>query len=577
MNIFDIYLEKIKKIIIEESKNGSLKLPDNLDSINVEIPPKHFDCDVSSNASMILAKINSTNPIELANKFIKLIKKEDVYIDKIEAVKPGFINIKFNNKFWIDFIKNLIKKPDTYGVVNGVNKKKYLIEFVSANPTGPLHVGHCRGAILGDVISNILKFNKHNVVKEYYVNDYGNQIISFTKSVYLRIREILYKETFPNNDPNLYPGEYIIDIANNIINENNKLDFSNFEPISNDLTKLSVEQSLKFVKSNLNNLGIKHDNFVHETDIINNNEVDKSVEILRKKNFIYEGQIEAPESEKNTNWVKRNQLLFKSTNFGDDKDRALQKSDKTWTYFAGDVAYHQNKLSRGFDVLINILGADHAGYIKRITSVVEAFSGNKNKIKCKVSQLVKLIKDGKPFKMSKRKGDYITVEDLIDVVGKDATRFIMLSRSSDVELDFDFTKVKEKSKENPLYYVQYCYARICSVFRNANLNKNEIINISNYDFNYSAEEKKIFKKISEWPKCIDIASTKLEPHRIPVYLFELASEFHSLWNMGKDNKNFRFINEDNKISEDKIIFLKSISIVIKSGMEILGVETPEQM
>ena len=456
-------------------------------------------------------------------------------------------------------------------------KKKYLIEFVSANPTGPLHVGHCRGAILGDVISNILKFNKHNVVKEYYVNDYGNQIISFTKSVYLRIREILYKETFPNNDPNLYPGEYIIDIANNIINENNKLDFSNFEPISNDLTKLSVEQSLKFVKSNLNNLGIKHDNFVHETDIINNNEVDKSVEILRKKNFIYEGQIEAPESEKNTNWVKRNQLLFKSTNFGDDKDRALQKSDKTWTYFAGDVAYHQNKLSRGFDVLINILGADHAGYIKRITSVVEAFSGNKNKIKCKVSQLVKLIKDGKPFKMSKRKGDYITVEDLIDVVGKDATRFIMLSRSSDVELDFDFTKVKEKSKENPLYYVQYCYARICSVFRNANLNKNEIINISNYDFNYSAEEKKIFKKISEWPKCIDIASTKLEPHRIPVYLFELASEFHSLWNMGKDNKNFRFINEDNKISEDKIIFLKSISIVIKSGMEILGVETPEQM
>ena len=577
MNIFDIYLEKIKKIVVEESKNGSLKLPDNLDSINVEIPPKHFDCDVSSNASMILAKINSTNPIELANKIIKLIKKEDVYIDKIEAVKPGFINIKFNNKFWIDFIKNLIKKPDTYGVVNGVNKKKYLIEFVSANPTGPLHVGHCRGAILGDVISNILKFNKHNVVKEYYVNDYGNQIISFTKSVYLRIREILYKETFPNNDPNLYPGEYIIDIANNIINENNKLDFSNFEPISNDLTKLSVEQSLKFVKSNLNNLGIKHDNFVHETDIINNNEVDKSVEILRKKNFIYEGQIEAPEFEKNTNWVKRNQLLFKSTNFGDDKDRALQKSDKTWTYFAGDVAYHQNKLSRGFDVLINILGADHAGYIKRITSVVEAFSGNKNKIKCKVSQLVKLIKDGKPFKMSKRKGDYITVEDLIDVVGKDATRFIMLSRSSDVELDFDFTKVKEKSKENPLYYVQYCYARICSVFRNANLNKNEIINISNYDFNYSAEEKKIFKKISEWPKCIDIASAKLEPHRIPVYLFELASEFHSLWNMGKDNKNFRFINEDNKISEDKIIFLKSISIVIKSGMEILGVETPEQM
>ena len=344
-------------------------------------------------------------------------------------------------------------------------KKKYLIEFVSANPTGPLHVGHCRGAILGDVISNILIFNKHEVSKEYYVNDYGNQIINFTKSVFFRIKEILNNEKFPIENKDLYPGDYLIDIAKNIINNNKKLKFTNFDDVANDLTILSVAESLKLIKTNLQNLGIVHNKFSSETEIVNNNEVEKAIDKLKNKNLIYEGKIKAPKGEDDKNWIERKQLLFKSTEFGDDKDRALQKSDKSWTYFASDVAYHNNKLERNFDTLINILGADHAGYIKRITSVVEAMSGSKDKLICKVSQLVKLIKDDKPFKMSKRKGDYITVEDLISEVGKDATRFIMLNRSSDVELDFDFTKVKEKSKDNPLYYVQYCYARISSVFR----------------------------------------------------------------------------------------------------------------
>ena len=577
MNIFNIYLEKIIKIIKSESKNNSLKLPDKIDSINVEIPPKHFDCDVSTNVSMVLAKLNSINPNDLAKKISDLIKKNDDYISNIDVAKPGFINIKFNQNFWNEFIKKVANSADDYGKAKKQKKNKYLVEFVSANPTGPLHVGHCRGAILGDVISNILKFNGHEVVKEYYVNDYGNQIISFTRSIYFRIREIIYKENFPKDNLDLYPGDYLIDIAKNIINENKKIDFSKFEPISEKLTKLSVDQSLKFVKSNLSNLGIKHDNFISETNIINNKEVEKSVELLKKKNFIYEGKIEAPKSEKNSDWVKRNQLLFRSTDFGDDKDRALQKSDKTWTYFAGDVAYHNNKLNRGFDMLINILGADHAGYIKRITSVVEALSGNKNKIKCKVSQLVKLIKDGNPFKMSKRKGDYITVEDLINEVGKDAARFIMLNRSSDVELDFDFSKVKEKSKDNPLYYVQYCYARICSVFRNANININDKIDVKDFNFKYSPDEIKILKKVSEWPKCVEISLNKLEPHRIPVYLYELSSEFHSYWNMGKDNEELRFISKDNKLADKKIVFLKSISTVIKTGMNLVGVDTPEKM
>ena len=577
MNIFDINLDKIKKIIIDQNKKGSLKLPDNLDSINVDIPPKQFDYDISTNVAMVLSKLNQKSPIDLANQLIELIKKDNTYIDSITIVKPGFINIKFRQNFWNEFLKDIINGKITFGSNHKQKKLKYLIEFVSANPTGPLHVGHCRGAILGDVIANILKFNNHEIIKEYYVNDYGNQIISFTKSVYLRIKEILDKEKFPTNDPDIYPGDYVIEIAHNIINENKKLDFSNFNKISDLLTKLSVEQSLKLVKINLNNLGVKHDNFVSETDIVKNKEVEKVVEELKANKFVYEGKIEAPKSESKTDWVKRDQLLFKSTDFGDDKDRALQKSDKTWTYFAVDVAYHQNKLTRKFDTLINILGSDHAGYIKRITAVVEALSEKKNKLKCKVSQLVKLIKDGKPFKMSKRKGDYITVEDLINEVGKDATRFIMLNRSSDVELDFDFTKVKEKSKDNPLYYVQYCYARICSVFRHANININDKVNIKNFDFKYSPYEIKILKKISEWPKCIEISSNKLEPHRIPLYLYELASDFHSYWNMGKDKEELRFINKDKKISDEKLVFLKAISGVIKTGMNIVGVNTPEQM
>jgi arginyl-tRNA synthetase len=324
-------------------------------------------------------------------------------------------------------------------------------------------------------------------------------------------------------------------------------------------------------------LGINHDNFISEKKLVKNQEVEKVIDYLQKNEFVYKGTIKAPEGEDNEKWVEREQLLFKSTDFGDDKDRALQKSDGTWTYFASDVAYHKNKLDRKFDYLINILGADHAGYIKRISSSVDALSGEKNKLICKVSQLVKLIKEKKPFKMSKRKGDYITVDDLIKEVGKDATRFIMLNRSSDVELDFDFDSVKEKSKDNPLYYVQYCYARISSVFRHLNKDLNLDIKLDNYKFEYSNDEIKILKKISEWPKCIDSASSKLEPHRIPVYLYELASEFHSYWNLGKQQPEKRFINDQKNISPNKLIFLKAISNVIKSGMDIVGVETPDKM
>ena len=576
MNIFENYLLKIEKIIKSAHKDNLLELPDNLSGINVDIPPAKFTGDISTNVAMVLSKINKKSPLELAKQIADLIKDSDNNIDEISIEKPGFINLKFKNEFWNDFILDVLNNS-SYGSSTSGKKNSFLVEFVSANPTGPLHVGHSRGAILGDVISNLLSFNGHKVTKEYYVNDYGNQISHFTKSVYLRIKEILYDETFPIEDNELYPGDYLIDIAKKIISKNKDLDFKNFESVSEKLKKLSIQESLKLIKINLENLGIKHDNFASETDVINNNEVDEVIKNLKDKKYIYEGKIKAPEGESNENWVEREQLLFKSTDFGDDKDRALQKEDKSWTYFASDVAYHNTKLKRNFNILINILGADHAGYIKRITSVVEALSGEKNKLICKVSQLVKLIKDKKPFKMSKRKGDYITIEDLINEVGKDATRFIMLSRSSDAEIDFDFDKVKEKSKENPIYYVQYAYARISSVFRNTQNDINSNLEIKNSDFNFGNEEIKLFKKISEWPKCVEVSSEKLEPHRISVYLYELASEFHSYWNMGKDDVSKRFIEEDNTIKMEKLVFLKSIANTLKTGMNILGVDTPEKM
>ena len=577
MNIFELYLDKIKSIIVNLSKEGKIIIPETFNGINSEIPPTKFDCDISTNVAMVLSKLNKKSPMDLAEIISPVIKENDSLIQTITIVKPGFINIKFKPIFWSNFIKEIILNAKSFGINEKEKKLNYLVEFVSANPTGPLHVGHCRGAILGDVISNVLLFNNHKVTKEYYVNDYGNQIINFTKSVYFRIREVKFGEIFPNDNPDLYPGDYLIDFANNIITSNTDLNYDTYEGLSEKLTALSIEQALLLIKRNLKSLGINHDSFVSEKKIVLNKEVESVVSFLETNNFVYKGKIKAPAGEDNKNWVEREQLLFKSTDFGDDKDRALQKSDGSWTYFASDVAYHKNKVDRKFDYLINILGADHAGYIKRISSSVDALSGTQTKLICKISQLVKLIKDNKPFKMSKRKGDYITVDDLIEEVGKDATRFIMLNRSSDVELDFDFDAVKDKSKENPLYYVQYCYARISSVFRHLDKDLNSDVKIDNYNFEYTEDEIKILKKISEWPKCIDASSTKLEPHRIPIYLYELASEFHSYWNLGKQNPEKRFINDQKNISDSKLVFLKSISNVIKSGMNIVGVDTPEKM
>ena len=575
MNLLLHYQKKIFNSLKNLEKKKLIQISLQLKRFTVELPPKNHKADISCNAAMILAKVNKTSPIKLGEILKKHLLSNFKEFKSIEIAGPGFLNICFNISFWREYLTKIIKLDSKYGS-NAALKKKYIIEFVSANPTGPLHVGHCRGAVLGDVLSNLLSFNGNKVTKEYYVNDYGEQIKSFVSSVYYRILEITENKTFPN-DKNLYPGNYIIDIAKRVIKSKAIKDFTNLEKIYKRLYSESLKHSMQLIKGNLNLLGVKHNNFVYESKLINNKTVSKVVKKLKKENYIYEGKLDIPKGEQTKNWKIRNQLLFKSTLFGDDTDRALQKADGTWTYFAGDMAYHSHKISRKFDVLINILGADHAGYTKRIISATKAISKNKVNLVCKVSQLVKLFKNGKPFKMSKRKGDYITVEDLIKEVGKDSTRFMMLNRSNDVELDFDFEKVTEKSKDNPVFYVQYAYARINSIFRLLKLDLRSRIKLDNKKFTLNRYEIEILKKISEWPKCVELSSSRLEPHRIPFYLYELVTLFHSYWNLGKDNKEFRFVSKHNNINNSRLVVLQALSIVIKNGMLILGVSAPSSM
>ena len=574
MNIFEEYLKKINSLIDKNKEILKLDNLNNFKGIVVETPPEEFNFDLSCNASLILAKINKINPKELANKIKDLILKNLTDFEIIDIAGPGFLNLKLTSKSLIFNINKILENNKIYGKKNSY--KNYNIEFVSANPTGPMHVGHCRGAIYGDVLANLLKFNGNNVTKEYYINDYGNQIKNFVKSVFLRIREIKYKEKFILKE-NLYPGEYIIEIGKKIIDSNKNEKFEDFNESYQLLTKESLKHSMNLIKLDLKNLGIEHDNFFSETKLIENKMVDKAINYLKENKYVQEGYLEPPKGEMDKTWKKTKRLIFKSTLFGDDTDRSMQKNDGSWTYFANDVGYHMDKVNRNYDHLINVLGADHTGYIKRITAAVNALSNNKVKLNCKVCQLVKLFKNGKPFKMSKRAGDFISAQDLLNEVNKDSIRFMMLNRSNDVELDFDFDKVLEKSKDNPVFYVQYSFARISSLFKTLDKNINDKIDLDIKRFSLNGNEMKILRKVFEWPKVIETASFKYELHKIPYYLYELATLFHAYWSKGNEDQKYKFI-EDGKIKKNETLaIIVLVAIVMQTGMGILGVSLPNKM
>ena len=573
MNLYKIYLSEIKKILLKNKKEVNLNSIKDIDNIIVESPPEKFNYDFSSNAAMIIAKNVKINPRIIAEKIKEIIIKNSNNFSQIEVAGPGFLNFNLKKEAWIKIIDHILKSKKNYG--SEKMNKKINIEFVSANPTGPMHVGHCRGAIFGDVLSNLLKFNGNKVTKEFYVNDYGKQIDDFAKSVFYRLRQLKFNESFPE-DQNLYPGEYVKEISKKILKDK-KINLDNYKDIQKTLKNLSIKSSMNMIKNDLKHLGISHDNFFYESKIVNNNLVNKTIMKLKKNKFIEEGYLQPPKGEIDPNWKKTKRLIFKSTLFGDDTDRALQKNDGSWTYFANDVAYHATKVSKKNDYLINVLGADHTGYIKRITAAVSALSKNKINLICKVCQLVKLYKNGNPFKMSKRSGDFISVNDLLKEVNKDVIRFMMLNRGNDVELDFDFDKVLEKNKENPVYYVQYCYARINSLFKVAKINKNSKIILNKNNFIPNIFEYKLLRKISEWPKIVESSSKKFEPHKIPVYLYELVTIFHSYWSKGNEETKFKFVINGQITNKLSIKIFQLLLIVLENAMHILGVSLPKKM
>ena len=575
MNIFDIYKKKIQNFVIANCKIFSVDPNVNFDGVVFEIPPQEFNFDLSSNIALVLGKKTKQPPIKLANLIKELLLKDFNDFSEVIIAGPGFINFRFNSKTYQKLILEILKSDNKYGSSFG-KKKKYNIEFVSANPTGPMHIGHSRGAIYGDVLANLLKFNGNTVTKENYINDYGNQIVNFTESVFFRLREIKFSEKFINKE-NLYPGDYVVDIAKKILIDDPGISLDSFEKIFPELSEMSLKYSMILIKDDLISLGISHDNFVSEKFLVKKDLVTRSIKHLQDKKFVVEGYLNPPKGEDSKNWIKNKRLIFKSTLFGDDTDRALQKNDGSWTYFANDIAYHADKVSRNYDYLINILGADHIGYIKRITAATSALSDNKISLICRVCQLVKLFKNGQPYKMSKRAGDFISVREFLNEVDKDSIRFMMLNRSNDVELDFDFDKVLEKTRENPVFYVQYSYARISSLFRTLNINTNEIFKIDENKFELNINELNLFRKVLDWPKVIETASVKYEPHRIPFYLYELATLFHSYWSKGNDDPSYKFIIDGKIKSKNTLLIIKLVAQTIENGMKILDVSLPVKM
>jgi len=574
MNIFEIYLKKIQKLIIANCNSLEINSDINFSGTVVETPPQEFNFDLSTNIALVLAKKAKQSPVKLASSLKKIIQENVDDFSEINIAGPGFINFKFSTKMYQKLIIKILEAGNKYGSSN--KNESYNIEFVSANPTGPMHVGHSRGAIFGDVLANLLIFNGNKVVKEYYINDYGNQITNFSESVFYRLREIKLNEKFPNKE-NLYPGNYVADIAKNILLDFPQIDLSNFKKNFSMLRTESLKHSMNLIKRDIKSLGISHDNFVSETNLVKKNLVEKAIQYLKDKTLVVEGYLEPPKGEEKNDWKKTKRLIFKSTLFDDDSDRALQKNDGTWTYFANDIAYHSDKISRNYNYLINVLGADHTGYIKRISSATKALSDNKIVLICKVCQLVKLFKNGKPYKMSKRAGDFISVSELLNEVDRDSIRFMMLNRSNDVELDFDFNKVLEKSRENPIFYVQYCYARISSLFRSLKIDVNSIFEIDEKNFNLNEHELNLFRKILDWPKIIETSSSKLEPHRIPFYLYELATLFHSYWSKGNEDPKYKFIVNEKIKNRNTLLIIKLVSLTIENGMKILGVNLPNKM
>ncbi len=557
-------------------------LPGDLDFTNVAVEPPRdaLHGDMATNAAMVLAKPAKSNPRAIAESLAAKLTA-DPRITSADVAGPGFLNLTLDPACWTAIVPLAIKAGADFGRSDMGQGKKVNVEYVSANPTGPLHVGHTRGAVFGDALASLLDFAGYDVTREYYINDGGAQVDVLARSCYLRYLESNGQEVA--FEDGTYPGDYLIPVGAALKEKYG--DSLVGKPESEwlaDLREFGTHAMMEMIRADLKALNIEMDVFYSEKSLYGTGRIEDAINSLKDKGLIYEGVLEPPKGKKPEDWEPRQQTLFKSTEHGDDVDRPVQKSDGAWTYFAPDIAYHYDKISRGFDELIDIFGADHGGYVKRMKAAVSALSDGRVPVDIKLTQLVKLFKDGQPFKMSKRAGTFVTLRDVVDQVGPDVTRFHMLTRKQDAPLDFDFDKVLEQSKENPVFYVQYANARIHSVMRKANEAGQDTSDATLLPTDMSANthpaELALARKLAEWPRLLELAAKHNEPHRVSFYLYELAGEYHSLHNLGKSNPELRFWQSDNTpLSLSKIALIRAVSVVLSSGLGILGVTPMEQM
>jgi arginyl-tRNA synthetase len=584
MNPFAIYLAHVRAAVDALTKEGALAAGLDQSRIVVEPPKDPTHGDLATNAAMVLAKDAKQKPRDLAERLAAKLKAAP-HIAKVDVAGPGFINLSLDNAFWLEVLRAAVNAGRDFGRTDLGKNEKVNVEYVSVNPTGPMHVGHGRSAVFGDALANLLTFAGHAVTREYYINDAGVQVDILARSAYLRYREAL-GEKIGEISEGLYPGEYLIPVGKMLADKHGRALLEKSErdwlPI---VRQTAIDAMMDMIRTDLAAMEIRHEVFFSERSLTSGKDkVADTLEALRKAGHIYEGRLPPPKGAPVEDWEDREQTLFRATDFGDDVDRPLKKSDGSYTYFAGDMAYHRDKIERGFTTLIDVWGADHGGYVKRLQAAVGALGGGKVALDVKLCQLVRLLRAGEPVKMSKRAGEFITLREVVDEVGVAPVRFMMLFRKNDAQLDFDLAKVIEQSRDNPVFYVQYAHARGRSIFRNAA----EVIPalglkgdaLAKADLTQLSDEGELslIKKLAQWPRLVEQAALFHEPHRVAFYLYDLASEFHSQWNRGKDAPHLRFIIEDNpSLTVARLSLVQGLVGVLASGLAILGVRAAEEM
>src|SRR5215216_2899163 len=589
-NIFAIVLDRVRATNDALAADGLLPPGINQSRVVVEPPRDAAHGDMATNAAMVLAKDAGRKPRELADAMAAKLRADHL-LEKVEVAGAGFINITLKPAAWIEALRVVLQAGADYGRVNAGRGTPVDVEYVSANPTGPMHVGHGRGAVFGDALANLLDFAGFEVTREYYINDAGAQVDALARSAYLRYREAL-GERLGQIPEGLYPGDYLKPVGAALVAEYGRalLDTPESEWLPM-MRQCSIELMMIQIRNDLAALNVKHDVFFSERSLsgANGGAVEATIEALRAKGLVYQGRLPPPKGAPVEDWEDREQTLFRSTEFGDDVDRPLLKSDGSYTYFASDIAYHKSKFDRGFKTMIDVWGADHGGYIKRVQAAVKAVSDGIAKLDVKIVQLVKLFRGGEPVKMSKRAGEFVTLREVVDEVGTDAVRFMMLYRKNDAVLDFDLAKVIEQSRDNPVFYVQYGHARAHSIFRNARevVPELPVDSAARAAFLGQAQlglledeaELVLMKKIALYPRLIEAAAAAHEPHRVAFYLYELASEFHAQWTRGgKDSPHLRFIiQSDPRLTVARLALVQGVATVLASGLALLGVGAPEEM